>query len=79
MITAHRVTIRLRRNKNGTPWKWCGYCTCGWGCMSWSWSREYGLIQSGMTLEAYIAEGNSLDGGTLPMALDHLHEKASAA
>ena len=35
-----RVRIVLRHNENGTPWKWCGYCTCGWGCMSWAWRRE---------------------------------------
>jgi hypothetical protein len=72
---AHFVTIRLRymARQDGTkyPWKWGAECSCGWGCLSWSWSRAYSAAND----PAWEREGNSTVGGALPMALDHLAER----
>jgi len=70
-MSDHHVTIRLQRTLNGTPYKWAGECVCGWHCLSWAWSRAYDAAND----PAFLAEGNSPEGGTLPMALEHLAEK----
>jgi hypothetical protein len=71
----HRVHVYKTYMFSGekrTPYKWRFDCLCGAGGISWSWDRKYEAIQSGMDIEAYLAEGNSLYGGALPMALEHL-------
>lgn len=80
----HRVTVRLRyrdrvtgmqtTDKSQTPWKWRADCTCGWGCLSWSWLREYEVIQSGLTREQYVAECGEPVGGTMSWVWEHLAE-----
>lgn len=91
VVPPHRVRVYLvyldwsetgqgRRTDVRTqwPWKWQADCTCGWHCLSWSWSREYGVLQSGMTREEYIAENGEPTGGALVWALEHLAEKYAA-
>lgn len=66
----HRVTIFKTH-------KWRGECTCGWGCLSWSWSRVYDFAHSGQTLDEWVADnGQAPTGGVLPMALEHLAKVA---
>lgn len=66
--TEHKVTIRKIR----PHYKWRGACTCGWGCLSWSWSREYDAATSGLERAHWVRENGEPDGGALPMALEHL-------
>lgn len=74
-MAEHFVTIRLGyyNTKDGgrEPYKWAGECTCGWHCLSWSWSRAYEAARN----PVWESEGNSTVGGALPMALAHLAEK----
>jgi hypothetical protein len=92
VVPPHRVRVYLvyldwsetgkgRRTNVRTqwPWKWQADCTCGWHCLSWSWSREYGVLQSGLTREEYVAENGEPTGGALVWALEHLAEKAGLA
>lgn len=57
------------------PWKWQADCTCGWHCLSWSWSRAYDMERSNLSPEHWIAENGNPVGGTLVWALEHLAEK----
>ena len=66
----HRATIRKIRPNS----KWRGACTCGWGCLSWSWSREYDVTTSGLPREQWIRENGEPVGGALPLTLAHLEE-----
>lgn len=70
----HWVKIRLTYTNGAkrTPYKWVGNCICGWGCASWSWSREYDVIMSGQTREQWIEENGQPEGGAFPMALEHV-------
>jgi len=38
----HKVKINLTYAYGAAhiPYKWAGYCTCGWNCLSWAWRRE---------------------------------------
>lgn len=37
MTGEHHVTVRLTYTSTGDPYKWRGWCACGWRCMSWQW------------------------------------------
>lgn len=69
----HHVRVTRDRLDGGILGKWRASCTCGWGANSWSWSRQWDYQTSGLTLSQFIAEGNHLTGGALPMALEHVY------
>lgn len=90
VVPEHKVTIRLLYidysetgggrstfERTDTPYKWRGECTCGWGCISWSWWRERDVLKSGLTRVQWIEENGEPEGGTLVMALDHIADKAT--
>jgi len=67
-MSEHKVKVWLTRTSTGTPHKWSGQCKCGWGCLSWSWSRS--LEAAGR--ERYVEENGEPVGGALVMALEHV-------
>ncbi len=68
-LRPHKVRIRKLR----PSYKWRANCTCGWSCLSWSWSREFDVLTSGLSRDQWIQEsGAQPQGGTLTLAVDHL-------
>jgi hypothetical protein len=64
----HKARVWLSYTEHGTPYKWRGACSCGYNVASWAWSRPYYAAND----PAWVGEGNSVEGGALPMILEHV-------
>lgn len=72
--TPCRVTVRLlyTDDTRTTPYKWAVNCTCGYGGLSWSWSRQYDMETSNLSRDEWIRDNGMPEGGALAMALEHV-------